>query len=115
MPRARTFIAIDTGQAIRDKLIDLQEELRQTGADVKWVEPENLHVTLLFLGEVDLRDTPKLCQAVKQTCLQHQRFSLTVEHLGAFPTPRRPRTLWAGVSEGAAQVAALHDALEAAL
>ena len=54
MARLRTFIAIDPGKQIRDWLVALQETLTRTGCEVKWVEPENLHVTLLFLGEVDM-------------------------------------------------------------
>jgi len=115
MKRVRTFIAVETGRAIRDKLMALQEELQEAAPDVKWVEPGNLHVTLLFLGEIDLREIPKVCQVVKQACEKHQGFSLRVEKLGAFPTPRRPRILWAGIGEGAGELIAVHDALETAL
>ena len=51
MPRVRTFIALDPGPAIRERMVALQESLARTGAEVKWVEPENLHVTLKFIGE----------------------------------------------------------------
>ena len=46
------------------RMVALQESLGRTGADVKWVEPENLHVTLLFLGEVDMREVNDVCKAV---------------------------------------------------
>jgi 2'-5' RNA ligase len=73
---------------------------------------ENLHVTLLFLGEVVDRDVPTLCQAVADCCAQHEPFILSVETVGCFPNPRRPRTIWAGVGAGTQEVCALHDALE---
>jgi 2'-5' RNA ligase len=114
MARLRTFIAVDLGKAVRDRCVALQEALARAsaGADVKWVEQENLHVTLLFLGEVDDRAVPALCQAVTGACAGRDGFALSVEGVGCFPNPRRPRTLWAGIGEGAAELVALHDALE---
>jgi 2'-5' RNA ligase len=112
MARVRTFIAIDVSKAIRDRLLALQENLSRTGNDVKWVEAENLHVTLLFLGEVDQRDVPAVCRVVGDSCREHSPFLLSVETAGCFPNPRRPRVLWAGVGAGTQEVCALHDALE---
>jgi 2'-5' RNA ligase len=115
MKRHRTFIAVDLGQTIRDRLVSLQERLAQTGVAVKWVERENLHVTLLFLGEVDERGVPAVCQAVADVCREHLPFTLAVEKVGCFGNPRRPRTLWVGVGSGAAELCALHDELESPL
>ncbi len=55
MSRIRTFIAIHPGQTIRNRIIKLRESLIEQGAQAKWVEEDNLHVTLLFLGEVTLQ------------------------------------------------------------
>jgi RNA 2',3'-cyclic 3'-phosphodiesterase len=112
MGRLRTFIAVDLGQQLRDRCIAMQENLARLGANAKWVEPDNLHVTLLFLGEVDERDVPEVCKAVAAVCAEHDPFTLSVEKVGCFGSPRRPRTLWAGVGEGADALSALHDALE---
>jgi 2'-5' RNA ligase len=112
MARLRTFIAVDLGQPIRDRCVALQEALARTGTEVKWVEAENLHATLLFLGEVEDRGVPALCRAVAEVCAAHDTFPLRVETVGCFPNPRRPRTIWAGVGEGGAELVALHDALE---
>ena len=49
----RTFIAIELPDEIKDALAQLQEGLKKSGADVKWVEPKNIHLTLKFLGEID--------------------------------------------------------------
>jgi 2'-5' RNA ligase len=112
MARIRTFIAIDPGKAIHDRIIALQETLARTGAEVKWVEPDNLHLTLLFLGEVDERDVPPVCQLVAETAAKQPAFAMTVESAGCFPNPRRPRVLWVGVTTGSQEVCTLHDALE---
>jgi 2'-5' RNA ligase len=112
MARLRTFIAVDLGPTIRDRLVALQETLGRSGGDIKWVEPDNLHVTLLFLGEVEDRTVATLCQAVADCCAGQDAFSLSVASVGCFPNPRRPRILWAGIGEGADKLVALHDALE---
>jgi 2'-5' RNA ligase len=112
MARLRTFLAIDLGKAIRDRCLALQETLSRGGAEVKWVEGENVHLTLLFLGEVEDRDLPALCQTVADCCVLHNPFTLSVESVGCFPNPRRPRVVWVGVGAGSAEVCALHDALE---
>src|SRR5215470_14642284 len=115
MGRLRTFIAVDIGKTIRNRAVALQESLGKTGADVKWVEPENLHVTMLFLGEVDQRDLMSVCRAVAAVAAGIVAFLISIEKAGAFPNARRPRTLWVGVGSGAGEVTALHDALEGPL
>jgi RNA 2',3'-cyclic 3'-phosphodiesterase len=112
MARIRTFIALELSKPIRDKVLTLQESLARSGVDVKWVEAENLHLTLLFLGEVDDRDLPKVCKVVAEGCQKHAPFTMAIENVGGFPNARRPRILWVGVSEGTREVVALHDTLE---
>ena len=112
MNRLRTFIAVDPGKTIRARLVALQENLARAGSAMKWVEPENLHVTLLFLGEVDNRDVPDVCRAVSACCREIEAFEMMVGGVHCFGSPRRPRTVWAGLSEGGPEMTALHAALE---
>jgi 2'-5' RNA ligase len=113
--RLRTFIAVPVDRFTHDRLVGLQKRLANTGVPVKWVEPENMHITLLFLGEVDARETPAVCSAVEQACRSIRPFGLTLAGAGAFPTPRRPRTLIVHVTEGGPEMVALHDAVETPL
>lgn len=115
MKRIRTFIALDPGEAIREQLVALQRRLSDIGVDAKWVEQENLHLTLLFLGEVEYTDVPRISETVRQVAAKHASFAMTIAGAGCFPNPRRPRVLWVGVQEGKEQVIALHDDLEGAL
>jgi len=112
MARLRTFIAVGIDKTIRDRAVILQETLGRAGADVKWVEPENLHVTLLFLGEVEDRALPAVCRVVADVAAELSPFEMSVERAGCFPNARRPRTLWVGVGNGLQELVALHDALE---
>jgi RNA 2',3'-cyclic 3'-phosphodiesterase len=110
--RLRTFIAVAPDTFTHDRLVGLQQRLAEAGVPVKWVEPDNLHLTLLFLGEVHAREIPAICSAVEQVCRTAPPFAMTLAGAGAFPTPRRPRTLIVHVTEGADELRALHDALE---
>src|SRR5436190_16833481 len=98
--RIRTFIAVEVERFTHDRLVGLQQRLADAGADAKWVEADNLHVTLLFLGEVDNRDVPAICASVEGVCAGVAPFAMTVAGVGAFPTVRRPRTLIAMIGEG---------------
>jgi RNA 2',3'-cyclic 3'-phosphodiesterase len=115
MARIRTFIAVDIGEAVRQKVVALQERLARTTNDVKWVEPSNLHITLHFLGEVDQIDLVPICRIVKEQAQALPPFTLELTGLGAFPTPRRPKILWAGIADGADDLKRLHGLLEAPL
>jgi RNA 2',3'-cyclic 3'-phosphodiesterase len=112
MARIRTFIGIDVGEEIRERLVSLQQNLTLIEPDVKWVEPENLHLTLLFLGEVDQRETIDICRAAQKAIQAMPVFVMSVEAAGCFPNIRRPRTLWVGVGKGSPEVCAVHDAIE---
>jgi RNA 2',3'-cyclic 3'-phosphodiesterase len=112
MARIRTFIAVDPGSEIRDRLVSLQNTLAETGADVNWVDMYNLHVTLLFLGEVDEREVLDVCKAVSRVTETLAAFPVAVGGAGCFPNLRRPRTLWVGLKQGAEEMTALHDTLE---
>jgi 2'-5' RNA ligase len=108
-------LGINVGDPIRAQLIALQEELSAIASDVKWVEPENLHITLLFLGEVEEREIIDICRAAQKAVREMPAFRMTIEAAGAFPNLRRPRTLWVGVGAGLSEVTAVHDAIEAPL
>ena len=111
----RTFIAVEISAAIRTRADELIAKLDGTTADVNWVEPHNLHLTLKFLGEVHEREIAEVCRTVARGAAEVDPFDLEVRGAGAFPTAARPRTVWLGASTGAEQMVVLHDRVEAAL
>lgn len=111
----RTFIAIPLDDSIREEAETLQQRLASTGASVKWVETSNIHITLVFLGEVRLLDVPEICRAVEQATSGFAPFEIEVQGVGAFPHVRRPKTIWFGILEGSDQLKQLHDSITDAL
>lgn len=112
MARIRAFIGVEIDDGIRAAAEAVQLELGRTGARVKWVEPKNLHITLAFLGDVHDRQLADLFTTVGRVAKVDPPFVMTVAGLGAFPTPRRPKILWAGLSTGADDLVRLQAALE---
>ena len=93
----RTFLCIPIDSSLKAKLDELSQQARQRiPVRASWVRPENFHVTVRFLGEVD----PMLTIDLEQSCGVVTRdmtpFDLPIDRVGAFPTPFRPRVLWAG-------------------
>jgi 2'-5' RNA ligase len=93
----RSFVALELSDEVREKLAELLKRLHQTNAAVKWVEPENLHLTLKFLGEVPEEQIQNIVEALRAVAQKFEPFSLTVRGVGGFPDLRRPRVLWVGV------------------
>lgn len=115
MPRTRTFIGVDIGDAVRKQAAALQKKLARAADGVKWADPAGMHVTLLFLGDVDDRELVEVCRAVKDVAAAEPPFALNVAGLGAFPNARRPKVLWAGITDGTDELRRLHAALEPGL
>ena len=97
----RTFIAIELTPATRRILADAVSDLKgRTEANVRWVNPGNVHLTLKFLGNVDAAVIPSLVELVQAAVGGSGPFRLTLGSLGAFPNPARARVVWVGL-EGA--------------
>lgn len=93
----RSFIALELNDEVRGKLTELLHQLHRTGAAVKWVEPENLHLTLKFLGEVPEAQIANIAETLRAIAQTIKPFAFTVRGVGGFPDLRRPRVLWVGV------------------
>ena len=111
----RTFVAVEIDGPIRTRAEALIASLGGTSAEVKWVEPHNLHLSLKFLGDVHQREIFEVCKAVSDGAAQVRPFDLEVRGAGAFPNAARPRTVWLGAGEGAEPMIDLHDRIEAEL
>ena len=109
---ARLFIAVPVSDEVRLAAARLIAELRLSGADCKWVEPENLHLTLRFFGETPLERIPVIEHLMRRAA-QRPQFEVSFGEVGAFDSWDDPQVVWVGVGSGAAGLAALADALRA--
>ncbi|TAN62589.1 RNA 2',3'-cyclic phosphodiesterase [bacterium] len=111
----RTFIAIELGNPIKDALSRLQSELNKSEADVKWVLPENIHLTLKFLGEVKEEEMPEIIQSLKKIAREVNSFRVEINAIGAFPNAKSPRVIWSGIEQGKENLSQLAGLVEDAL
>jgi 2'-5' RNA ligase len=112
----RAFIAIELSNEIRDAIAQIQSHLKYSGADVKWVEKDNIHLTLKFLGEI----TEEKCEKIKTILDEIGKSTKTFELsgpfcIGAFPNINYPRVIWIGLDKGAKEAAVLAEKIDEAL
>jgi RNA 2',3'-cyclic 3'-phosphodiesterase len=95
----RSFIAIELPERVRSAISELQQELKKCKADIRWVKPDNIHLTLKFLGDTDEKSLDSIVEATKAACSGYGRFDLETRGVGVFPDMRAPRILWVGISD----------------
>lgn len=113
--KIRTFVAIPIPDDIRRRALDVATRLAAVAPEVKWVEPQSLHWTLNFLGNVEQREIGEIAAAVAEGALECETFEISLRGAGAFPSPDRPRTLWLGAGEGRDMMIALQSSIEKSL
>ncbi len=105
----RTFVAIELPEQAIAGLAQLQSRLKTLTPphSVRWTAPQNIHLTLHFLGDIAAADTAKVSNALEQVAASAAPFSLQLGGLGCFPNTQRPRVLWVGMLEQSPLLAAL--------
>jgi hypothetical protein len=106
----RCFVAIALPEPVKKLLVQVQDTLRRADADVKWVEEENLHLSLKFLGEVDEEAVSRLKGILSVEALRWPAMDLTYAGMGTFPERGEPRVVWAGCAGDVQKLAALAGA-----
>lgn len=111
----RVFIAIDIDDQIKEGLTELQKEIIDKAdikkGDAKWVNPENIHLTLKFLGEIKDEQVVDICNITEEVASRHESFELDVESVGHFGG-RSARVLWIGAGQDCENLLKLQGDLE---
>jgi len=115
MEQLRVFIAIELPDAVRAQMARLQEKLKEADADVKWVDPNNIHLTLKFVGEVEQDKLEILYAGVSEAVADQAKFPMSLAGIGAFPSLNRVQVVWIGVFSGAGEATDLAERIEASL
>ena len=95
----RCFIAVEIPEAIRGAIVISIDSLKKSGADVKWVSPENIHITLQFLGDTEEARIPLIKRSLDKILLTYSPFYIKIAGVGCFPDAKRPRVIWVGTEE----------------
>ncbi len=116
MEQIRSFIAIELPEALKLELVELQARLKTADpGGVKWVDPQSIHLTLKFLGNIAADRTGDIIRAMNEAARGIPPFQLTIGGLGVFPNPRRAQVAWVGLSGQVDKLARFQAQLEASL
>ncbi len=115
MGKIRTFICFELPDKIKEKIADLQDDLKPFGDGVRWMRPDSIHLTLKFLGDVEEEQIPEITSAVQKASDAIPPLKIQVSGCGAFPNFRRPRVFWVGVKEESGKLLELGSNIEMAL
>ncbi len=95
----RSFLAIELTESILKKIREVQEDLKSSKADVKWVAPDHIHLTLKFFGNIEAYQIDSILKAITIPVQTTPPLSLMVRGMGTFPAMKNPRVIWIGVDD----------------
>lgn len=93
----RGFIAVDIEPTT--EIIDLENKLKKTGANIKLVSPENIHITLKFLGDTKEKMVDEIEQIIQKSVDDIKPFDIKLKGLGVFPKPTYIKVIWIGIKQ----------------
>lgn len=110
----RVFCAVELPDVVRARLEDHVRRLRKALPDAaaSWSRVENIHLTLKFFGNVEVKRIQKISEAAERAVREFSRFQIRVGGTGVFPRPSRPQVLWIGVEDPSGQLSALQEKFE---
>lgn len=111
----RSFICIELPERLRNRIGEIQTELRAYAAHVSWVRPQNIHLTLKFLGHIAPHRIAEILSSIKPIVIRHPPFTLVPEGCGVFPHARSPRVFWLGIRDDSGVLSELQEEIECAL
>jgi RNA 2',3'-cyclic 3'-phosphodiesterase len=115
MEEIRAFIAIELPTEIKVKLTQLEEQLKSSRWNAKWVSPESIHLTLKFLGNINVDSIPHIQEVMEEAALSVATFQIGVSGVGVFPNPQRVQVIWAGLNGDLDKVLELQKLIDAGL
>ena len=115
MQRIRAFIAVELASSVTSRAKALIEKLKTPGVDVNWMDQNQMHLTLKFLGNVADADIPDICRVLGEAVAQVEPFEIICRGIGGFPTANDSRTLWIGIDQGTDELRELQAAVDNAL
>lgn len=108
----RSFLAFELPSEIKREVKRISGEVRKSGLEASWVRPENIHLTIIFLGDIDEKDIPHLISTIDNSVIKYEPFDISLGSMGLFPDIKRPRVLWLGLNGEIKRLASLRDDLQ---
>ena len=111
----RSFLAFELPEPIRKIVTRVSEEIRKSALDVRWVRPEFIHLTVVFMGDIQSEQISSMGDPLKAVCSNHAPFRISLKPMGCFPNTRNPRVIWLGIDGDIERMSQFRDDLQQAL
>ncbi|MDP6178716.1 MAG: RNA 2',3'-cyclic phosphodiesterase, partial [Desulfatiglandales bacterium] len=108
----RSFLAFELPSEIKDMVVRVSRELRKSALDVRWVKIDNIHLTVIFMGNKKTEDIEAIGGEAQKVCLKYDIFDISLKGMGFFPNSRNPRVLWLGLHGDLDRMSYFRDALQ---
>jgi len=111
----RSFLAFELPVEIKKNVNRVSKEIRHAGLDARWVKVENIHLTVIFLGNIKTEVIENINDAIGKVCPGYGSFQVALKGMGCFPNRRRPRVLWIGLDGDLDRMSHFRDDLQKSL
>ena len=111
----RSFLAFELPEGIKKTVARISGEIRHSSLDARWVKPENIHLTVVFMGNIKSDDLGRLGAEVEDVCSGYGTFDIALKGMGCFPNWHRPRVLWMGLDGNLGRLSQFRDDLQKSL
>ena len=107
----RLFICVNLSDILKEQISEYLYSARRNYRTIKWVRPENLHITLKFLGDTPVNKVDKIKEILSYVAESNSEFTLELSGTGVFPGLNRPRVVWLGISGGVKNLKEIRNSL----
>ena len=111
----RAFVALELSPEIKQAIAEYLQPLRKLSDKVRWVKPENIHLTLKFLGDTPTKQIEAISGTLEEISHHYAPISVEIAGAGSFPNSRRPRVLWIGLDDPSGEISELAKQIDAGL
>jgi 2'-5' RNA ligase len=108
----RSFLAFELPPDIKRTVKHVSEDMRRSELDLKWVNVDNIHLTVVFMGNIRNEDVQAIGEEIEDVCLGFVPFEISLKGAGVFPHTRRPRVLWLGLEMETERVSSFRNSLQ---
>jgi RNA 2',3'-cyclic 3'-phosphodiesterase len=111
----RSFLAFELPEPIKKIVTQVSGEIRKSSLDVRWVRPEFIHLTVVFMGDIQSEQIPSMGDRIDAVCSKQEPFRISLKPMGCFPNSRNPRVIWLGLDGDVERMSHFRDDLQRAL
>lgn len=111
----RLFIALHIQQSIREYFAEIIKDFRTKGGKIKWVEPENMHLTLKFLGNTEASLVDNIKTQLNKVSTNFTQLNSNLSNLGGFPSLKKPKVIWVDLERNRDQIIEMAKSIDTSL